>query len=171
MLQLGTETEFRAAGRTWKAGRLEISVIEKFLAWVRPQLVDPVERLAKIIDKLPPALAEKEYHAAKKQAEELDALDWFSPQVKAMQETNRGQMQLFLFLLQINQPDATLDEAFRVAAEIGPEEMGRIFARAAGEAPRGNAPAPAHRGNGSTGPAFTDSLSDVAILNRGTSPG
>ena len=129
---LGMEQTVHACERDWKIGRLEISILEKFYQWVLPQLAPPFEALSKIIDKLPPALAADEFE---KEKERRDAvLDWNSPLIAKYRETERGQSQMFLLLLQINHPEATLDDAFRLAAELGPERLEGIFSLAAGQA-------------------------------------
>lgn len=158
MLQNGVDVTVSALGKPWTFSRQRVTALDKFVAWVRSQLSDPVERLRTIIDKLPPDVALAELREAKKQAEELDYLDWLSPQVQRFLPFNQkngtvhaaGAAHFTLLLLEKHHPEATLDDAVAILGDLSDEDKRRVFAETAGE-PRGNGAAPVKRRGASTG--------------------
>jgi len=139
---LGMEQEVAACGRRWRIARRDLGVLERFYQWVLPQIKDPFDGLEKIIAKLSPEQAHAFISEAQAKREEI--LDWNSPVIERFMKTTRGQVHLFMFMLQVYQPDATLENARQIVEELGPERIQSVFLLADGQAPgQGKAPAPA----------------------------
>ena len=139
---LGREVTFTALGRTWKTGRMDIEVLDKFIDWARPQIPDPFAHLTELVPSLQPDAALTLIREAREKAEQF--LDYDSPMVKRLLKTKRGIVHVFLFMLQVHQPHATLADAEEISRELGQEKMEEIFSAAAGRMPEeGKADAPA----------------------------
>lgn len=135
MNQLGQELQFTALGRRWKTARQKHSINREFVAWVKPQLGDPMARLKSVVKDLPESVALEAYRDAKKEAEEIEALDWNSPAVVRFRQTTAGIVYNLYLLLRPYQPDVTEQDAADIINEIGDDKLMEIFARAAGQDP------------------------------------
>lgn len=135
---VGREQTFDAAGRTWKLSRWERRVWWELLEWARPQIPDPVESIAKHLDKLPPDVAR--YAVDKALAASRIFLSINSPEVQSLIESLEGGVRTLYLLLREHQPEATEDDAYRIAISFGHEKLQRLFEVALGKpAPSGSA--------------------------------
>ena len=139
---LGREVVVEAKGRQWRVARMSIEVLDRFLDWARPQRPDPFAGLKDVL----PALDKADALALVKdaQAEAKQLIGYDAPFVRDLMATDRGRVHLFKFLLQVHQPDVTLDDVTSIAAEIGAERLANLFREASGrvEGNAGKAEAP-----------------------------
>lgn len=140
VLQLGKETTIQALGKTWTIGRLELRVVREFRDWLKDRLVDPLAIGEQYFRLLPP----EEQLARVKEAEAIGRdLKGFSLQCDLARKalaTEEGAAKLVQLLLQAHHPDVTMDEAFLVCQEAGPQ-LERAMASASGSLPNAETPA------------------------------
>jgi len=153
----GREATFEALGRTWRASRFDVDVIDDFTAWAGTVLPDPLEKSAAQVERLcareyavtqDKTLSDDEKQRqlfflrqhqdrltrlALERASSYLALN--SPEVVSLRKHPRGGAQLLHLLLVKHQPDVTLDECFRIMLEIDSDELCRVLAVTMGKAP------------------------------------
>src|SRR5947209_5027603 len=128
MLDLGKETTVQAMGKTWRVGKLRLSVLEEFIAWIATQIPDPFEGLEKIVPLLDRQEALALIKEAKARKDALVCKDIGHPIIQEFQQTVRGALHLFWLMLKEHQPDVTKDQAFEIALETGMVEVQRAIA-------------------------------------------
>lgn len=146
MFDPGRITTVTVEGKIWKIGRLERSVIFAFRDWLREQIGDPfavVDRLKAVV---PIADLMERVKEAEGVARDLAHFSLGTATAKTWLHTEIGMSKLIHLLILPHHPDATEDDAFRVLAALGSDELGKTIARAAGEAPGGNGSVPATAG-------------------------
>lgn len=157
----GRETETTLNGRTWKFSRWTLNVLDDFCNWAAKQLPDPLEVAEKAVLRLQrfikattdnPALdeVEKEF-LVQSYREQIDRTSELamskasgflainSPEMQSLLNNPRGTAHLLLLLLKAHHPDATEEDAFRLAVEIPEAEMKRIMVTTMGKSPPGPA--------------------------------
>ena len=142
---VGRETAVGALGRSFRVGRWTRAIWAEFLAWAKPRIPDPLEVVARHLDKYPPALQEALVRHACDRA--CDYLGVGSPAVQQCLASLEGSVYLLYLLLKANHPEMTEDMALEIALEVGADRLKATFDAAAGKAPpEGNGhPAPAGR--------------------------
>lgn len=143
MLKLGKETKVRALGEIWTVGRLELSVLEGFIDWVRTQAGDPFAGLDKLVAALPHDAALALINEAKEKRDALEFCDLNSPYIAKWMATARGNLKLLELALRLHHPEMTADTAFRIFLEIG-----QVQAKAALQDSSGQVSDPAGGGRG-----------------------
>lgn len=134
----------QACGSLWRIHRMDVEVLERFTDWIRPQMPDSFAGLDKIL----PHLSREDALKAIEDAKARQVVDYGSPFMQEMLGTTRGQLHLFLFMLQFHQPDCKLADAYDVMRELGAARMTEIFEATRGEFAQGKQQAPAAAGNG-----------------------
>jgi len=135
MNQLGSDVEFEVLGKRLKASRLKLSITRQFVAWVKPQLGDPMLRLKSVVKDLPESVALEAYRDAKREAEEIEALDWNSTAVLRFRGTEQGVCHLLWLMLKVHHPGITEDQVNDIAGVIGDDKVLEIMAVANGQDP------------------------------------
>lgn len=147
---IGREQVLEIAGRKWKLSRWERRIWWELLQWARPQIPDPVETIAKHLDKLPDKLAS--YAVDKALAASRTFLSVNSPEVDSLLESLEGMVKVLHLLLLEHQPSITEDEAYCLAMHVaktdpvgkdGKKKANRlqeIFAIALGKGPPSSPP-------------------------------
>jgi hypothetical protein len=134
-----------AAGRRWRLGRWTRSVWASILAWARPLVPDPFDVAKKALAAFPEHLHAGIVDDAVERASIPYGIG--HPGVQQAVSSIEGTAFVVQQLLLAAHPDATLDDAFDLAADMGFKETNRRLKIASGETP----PDPA--GNGAAPPA------------------
>lgn len=138
---VGREQTIEACGRVWRVSRWTRAVWAEWLAWARSVLPDPVEVALKHLDTIPPDLRDSWVRMALDR--KLTFLSLGSPEVRTLLTSLEGTVRVLWILLKKYQPDATEDDAFDVAMELGQAELDALVKRVSGENQAGEAQAPA----------------------------
>ena len=134
--QLGKETLITALGRTWTIGRWTISVWDRLLEWAKPRLPDPFQGLDKLVDKLPPDMAERIIKEAQAKAMLLVSIN--SPEIlHVLDGTLEGRVRVLYELLRQHHPDITPNTVFEILTEVGLEQMQDAIVRSQGQTQAG----------------------------------
>jgi hypothetical protein len=140
---VGREQVVEALGRQWKVGRWTRRVWADFLAWAKPLVPDPLKVAKRALAEFDPA-----FHAAiVERAVELSGeyLSVGSPQVGRLLDSVEGTVHVLWLLLKDGNPGVTEDDAFDLAAALGPVGLRAVLDASAGRVPpgaEGNAGAP-----------------------------
>lgn len=150
---LGREVTVEVGGKSWRICRMTVDVLDRFVDWVRSQMpqVEPFAGFDKIIPHLPKEDALKLIKDEQARRDSFLVMDFNSPLVEQQLHTGRGMMRLLLLMLQVHQPETTLEEAKEVFEFLGPERLIEIFKQSRGEARPGKAQAPAGNHSRPTG--------------------
>jgi hypothetical protein len=139
MLELGKEQTIAVGAKTWRLGKLSVAAIRGFRAWIKERLGDPfakVERVLPLLSKEDGLVRIKEAEAI---AEQLESFSMQTPLAKRFMQSEEGIAVLFHQLMLPAHPDATVDDAMALLAELGEEKKAEVLAKAEGSLPNAEA--------------------------------
>lgn len=114
---IGKETAVEVNGKTYTLSRMTRKILNEWLEWAEPQLVNPLDVVKGHLDgftKEQQDLIIKEALKAARQRRDVT-----SPEVQGFMSTPAGMTHLVQLLLKDHHPDVTEDEAFEVAQAKG----------------------------------------------------
>jgi hypothetical protein len=151
--QIGRESKVFAKGQYWTVGRFEVDEWEELLKWAAPRILNPLEDLRAIVDKLPPEVALQLIRETLDKRPVAVTID--NPAVHFLIESKEGKVHLFWLLLRKHHPDITKQQVFDILLEVGEIVQAQALEQAAGKPPprpkssgtNGNGHAALARGN------------------------
>jgi hypothetical protein len=137
MNYLGKESTIHIGGRPIRVARFDISVLNRWMAWAKTQLPNPLELLAPILKDLAPSVQEK--LVAEAYVKASARLDFFSPEIQNVMNSLDGMGKLMCCLFQVHQPQLTDDEAWELFQagldEYGDDKFRELITTAQGTVP------------------------------------
>lgn len=134
---IAREVEITANGKTYKLSRLDEYIINKFVAWARSKLPNPIETVAQLLPSLCLELQREFANRAYEDSRKPLAFD--SKEVSSLLNTLEGGLKIIALLLQKYQPNLTDAETFdffkSCVQEHGESFIAHKIGEAAGQTP------------------------------------
>jgi len=124
MSYIGQQQTITIGGKAYTLSRLTLEIRKQFAEWVQSHIPDPLETVAKHLEKFPKdvqnLLATEAWKASQRR------LDIDGPEVQAALETEEGNTKLTQLLLQKHHPEITEAEAYDLALQLRIEQFEKI---------------------------------------------